>query len=60
VGDLKQVPFTMPASVVERIDAVVDPLTRNRTQFIRAAILEKLARIEREIANPTIERDGDG
>jgi metal-responsive CopG/Arc/MetJ family transcriptional regulator len=55
VRDTITLPIRMPSSLVARIDAAVNPLEQNRTQFVRAAIREKLERLARETA--TIERD---
>jgi Ribbon-helix-helix protein, copG family len=49
----------MPASLLASIDNAVKLREQTRTQFIRLAIREKLARIEAESADRSLHRDTD-
>jgi metal-responsive CopG/Arc/MetJ family transcriptional regulator len=45
-------PIGLPVSLLTRIEAVAPSSDRQRSDFIRKALVEKLDRIEREAARP--------
>jgi metal-responsive CopG/Arc/MetJ family transcriptional regulator len=45
---MERVMFTLPGTLLEAVDRVADDLRENRSEFIRRALEDRLARVRRE------------